>query len=570
MLLGRKFYQSTRKLLITAGLITFGLFTVVSAQDETDPDAEEAARRTHYERIEADIQAGSDEPEAPALASKPCVGGQAGGYPCKNVDLMAFLPLSALGGGVANDIWGWTDPLDGNEYAILGRSSGTFFVDITDPARPVYLGNLPTHTTNSDWRDIKIYKNRAYIVSEAPNHGMQVFDLRELRTVTNPPVTFKEETHYNAFGHAHNIAINEETGYAYAVGTNTCSGGLHIINIKTPHTPLFVSCFSGDGYTHDAQCVVYRGPDQNYNGAEICFAYNENTLTIVDVTRKQSIVMLSRQGYPGAQYTHQGWITEDHAYLLLGDESDELVYGHNTRTRIWTISNLKKPGLIGVHDGVNRSIDHNMYIFNGMVFQSNYTSGLQILATSNIQSGILKQVGFFDTYPASNGPEFKGSWSNFPFFDSGVVIVSSINEGLFVLKPVPSIVVSPAALVSMQHPDRNTAMQLTIENTGIGTLNWQVSEDIATPAFVIESPLGCAAPQDVPWLNIPDPAGQSLPGAAAQLQIWFNSAGLAPGTYHARLCISSDDPANSLVEVPVTLEVTDWPEVFLPLLLLER
>ena len=99
-----------------------------------------------------------------------------------------------------NDIWGWTDPLDGKEYALLGRTTGTAFIDITDPNNPVYLGNLPTHTVSSLWRDIKVYTDHAFIVSEASGHGMQVFDLTQLRNVPNPPVTFTADAHYSGFG----------------------------------------------------------------------------------------------------------------------------------------------------------------------------------------------------------------------------------------------------------------------------------------------------------------------------------------------------------------------------------
>jgi choice-of-anchor B domain-containing protein len=109
----------------------------------------------------------------------------AAGYPCSNVDFLSFTAGSALGGGSMNDIWGWTDPEFGTEYVLLGRTSGTAFVDISDPVNPIYLGNLPTYTSNSSWRDIKVDGNYAYVVSEASGHGMQIFDLTKLRNVVN-------------------------------------------------------------------------------------------------------------------------------------------------------------------------------------------------------------------------------------------------------------------------------------------------------------------------------------------------------------------------------------------------
>lgn len=56
---------------------------------------------------------------------------------------------------------------------------------------------------------------------------------------------------------------------------------------------------------------MYSGPDTAYTGHEICFNYNEDTLTIVDVTDKDHMKMLSRTGYLGAKYTHQVGMVED-------------------------------------------------------------------------------------------------------------------------------------------------------------------------------------------------------------------------------------------------------------------
>lgn len=373
--------------------------------------------------------------DAPQTAT-PCVGGMAGVYPCLNVDLLAYMPLASIGGGSgANDIWGWTDPLDGKEYALVGLTNGTSFVDITNPETPLYLGRLPTHTSNSTWRDIKVYNNYAFVVSEASGHGMQVFDLTRLRDVITPPVTFTEDAFYGNFGNAHNIAIDEDTGFAYAVGSNTCSGGLHMINIQNPLSPTNAGCFSADGYTHDTQCVLFQGPDANYQGHEICFSSNEDTLTVTDVTNKANPVMLSRIPYAGSAYAHQGWLTEDHAFFMLGDELDEQSFGHNTRTRIWTLTDLTNPTIIGVEDGPNPSIDHNLYTHNGYVFMSNYTSGLQIYDLSDVANGNITLEAFFDSYPSNNNANFNGSWSNYPYFASGTVVHTGIGEGLFITRP---------------------------------------------------------------------------------------------------------------------------------------
>lgn len=377
-------------------------------------------------RFEADMQPAQD---LEALSNVPCVGGSASGYPCNNVDLASFTPLANLGGTAGNDIWGWSG-CSGRDFAIMGLTNGTVFVEITDRMNPVRLGNLPTATGNSSWRDIKTNNDHAYIVSESGGHGMQVFDLSRLCDVDNPPVTFTHDARYTGFGNAHNIVINERSDYAYGVGTNTCAGGLHFVDISNPTAPSNAGCYSGDGYTHDAQCVNYRGPDADYQGREICFNSNEDTLTIVDVTNKAAPSMISRTGYPGEGYTHQGWLAPNQRWFVLDDELDESFFGHNTRTRFWNVQDLDAPFIGLTYDSANAAIDHNLYIRNGLIYQANYRSGLRILGIS----GGISEVAFFDIYPANDNASFNGAWSNFPFRD-GTVIVSGIEQGLFVLEP---------------------------------------------------------------------------------------------------------------------------------------
>ena len=230
-----------------------------------------------------------------------CEEGSAGGFTCSEVDLVSFLPVSAAGGDrgvIANDLWGWTDPETGREYAIMGRADATTFIDLGDPGNPVYLGEMPfTEGAHpAMWRDIKVYRDHAFVVADnAGAHGVQVFDLRQLRDVSGPPVTFEATAHYDEINSAHNIVINEETGFAYVVGASgggeTCGGGLHMIDIRDPGSPAFAGCFAdsntgnaGTGYSHDAQCVRYNGPDEAHAGREVCFGANENALSISDVT----------------------------------------------------------------------------------------------------------------------------------------------------------------------------------------------------------------------------------------------------------------------------------------------
>jgi choice-of-anchor B domain-containing protein len=370
-----------------------------------------------------------------------CSGGSAEGYPCSKIDLRAFMPKAALGGGAQNlnDIWGWTDPLTGMEVAIVGRTHGTAFVDISNPTAPMLLGFLPSHNGGSDaWRDIKVYADHAFIVADGSgnaSHGLQVFDLRSLRGLP-PGGTLTETAHLGTFGPAHNIAINEDSGYAYVVGSNRCSGGLYMVDVSSPQAPAYAGCFSADGYTHDTQCVIYAGPDAAYSGREVCVAYNEDTVTVVDVTSKANPQMLSRTPYAGARYTHQGWFLDgQHRTIIVNDELDESSNGHNTRSYIFDLSDLDNPVEIGRYTGPTPAIDHNLYTRDGYVFETNYRAGLRILDAAQIASGTLTEVAWFDTVPGSDAPQFSGTWSSYVWFPSGNLVLSDIGGGLFVVAP---------------------------------------------------------------------------------------------------------------------------------------
>ena len=376
-----------------------------------------------------------------------CEADEAGDFPCKDVNMLSFLNMEDLGadrGIRTNDIWGWEDPETGHEYALVGLSNQTSFVDVTNAENPTYLGRLMLTDTARPavWRDMKVYKDHAYIVADGANqHGMQVFDLRQLRDFDGTPQEYEMTAYYDNIASAHNIVINEETGFAYSVGSSaggeTCGGGLHMIDIREPANPTFAGCFAdgnsgrrGTGYSHDAQCVVYNGPDSDYVGREICLGSNETALSISDVTDKQNPSSISIASYPNVAYAHQGWLTDDHRFFYMNDEGDEpqgLVEG--TRTLIWDLTDLDEPVLAAEHIASTTETDHNLYIKGDVMYQSNYGAGFRVLDISNRAAPV--EIAYFDTSPKGGGG---GSWSNYPYFKSGTIIVTGGSNGLFVLK----------------------------------------------------------------------------------------------------------------------------------------
>jgi len=367
-----------------------------------------------------------------------CTGGFAGIYPCDKIDLMsrvAFLQMGGNGTTEGSSCWGWTDPLNGKEYALMGCSTHTAFIDITIPTAPVYLGKLNSHNNvSSIWRELKVYNNYAFIVSEAAGHGMQIFDLTRLRNVTTPQ-NFTENARYGGFGSCHTVTINEATGYAYCNGASSFNGGPHVVNIQNPLNPVFSFGYSAQDYTHDAQVVIYNGPDIEHQGKEIFFGANETKVVLIDVTDKNNPILLSTFFYSNTGYTHQGWLTPDQKFWILSDEIDELNFGFNSRSIIIDMTDLDNPVLKGEYSGPTAAIDHNGYCKGNDFFLANYTAGLRILNASAINNtNTMTEYASFDTYPENNSAQFDGAWNTYPYFPSGSIIISDINRGLFIVR----------------------------------------------------------------------------------------------------------------------------------------
>ena len=382
-------------------------------------------------------------------------------YSCLNYDLMGRVTLEEMDAEAGNDCWGWTDSTTGREYAIMGVNNGTSFIDITDSTSPQYLGKLPTSTVDSSWRDMKVYNDHVYIVSEAGDHGLQVFNLANLRGIDSEQV-FSADYTDKSFGQAHNIAINEDSGYAYIAGART--KGIYALNLSNPLAPKLELEGSQFGYSHDAQIVNYKGPDQDHFGKEIYIGSNENKVDIVDVTDKSEPKLISTFLYDH-QYTHQAWLTDDHKYALLGDELDEVDSNYElkadakTRTVIIDLSDLEKPSLHHDYEAETKAIDHNGYVKGTEFFLASYTAGLRVLDILNIDQKSISETGFFNTFinhndsglPNSttvksqdpdgdhsgkkgNSSAFNGAWSVYPFFKSENIIISDINSGLYIVK----------------------------------------------------------------------------------------------------------------------------------------
>jgi choice-of-anchor B domain-containing protein len=323
-------------------------------------------------------------------------------------------------------------------------------VDVTEPASPRLVGTMARTDGSrpSVWRDIKVIGTHAFIVADgAGAHGMQIFDLTRLRDVEEP-VEFDPDVTYREFWSAHNVVADTASGFVYVVGANsggrTCGGGLHMVDVSSPLSPSFAGCYTDAagtgrrGYTHDAQCVVYHGPDERYVGRQICLGSNATELNIADVTDKQNPVTVARATYPNVSYAHQGWLDDEHRYFYMNDEGDETAgVVERTRTLVWDLTELDDPILEREYFGPVPASDHNLFVSGDLMYQANYGSGLRVLDISDRGNPV--EIAHFDSAPYNDDePGFSaaqsGAWSNYPFFGDGLVVFTSVREGLFLVR----------------------------------------------------------------------------------------------------------------------------------------
>lgn len=426
------------------------------------------------------------------------VGGESFG--CKEVDFLSYLAMDDLEipfpphredvGARANDIWGWLSPT-GREFTLIGLDNGVDVVDTTDPINPCIIAKMPTRRVVDTWGDIKVYNNTMYHVkdtkyfrpelneepSETSGYGLEVYDLLPLDQLNCHvenyfPLFVWPNYAFNNHGRSHNLVVNPESGYLYSVGTERCNGGFMMLDVKTDRLkPVEVGCEGSDNYTHDGQCVTYDGPDERYTGHEICFGFNEDTLTIWDFTDLSDFKMLSRTFYPNQAFSHQGWVNDDFTLIMLDDEFDEICNQDmtasdrcsqtstnltgikTTTTVVMNITNLEKPKYQGYFDHEDLSVDHNLYVWGNThrkgwggnppmefypdpnyAYMNNYLAGLKIVDIHSDDFTDWETVGYFDISPDLTAVEFAGAWSGY-LHPSGAYAISSIERGLFMLQP---------------------------------------------------------------------------------------------------------------------------------------
>lgn len=363
-------------------------------------------------------------------------GSLRGVFAAQGINLLSWIPLNQFPGGAgqgsAADIWGYVSP-SGREYAIIGLEDGTAFVEVTNPTAPVIVGYVPG--PESLWHDNIVVGHYAYLVSEGGS-GIQVVNLANIDA---GEVQFVQNRLQAGHTSTHTIVANPDTGYLYLCGTNINNGGLTAVSTADPANPTIVGAWT-DRYVHEAQVISYtEGP---YAGREIAFCFtggpalgytSSGGLDIVDVTDKNNMHTIGQCRYEGLRFCHQGWVSEDRRFLYVNDELDEPSTRPTTTTYIINIEDLTNPTVVGTFTNGLPAVDHNLYVKGDLIFAGNYRSGLRIYSARDPVN--LMEVAWIDTFPENDGSGFNGVWGNYPYFPSGTVVISDIENGLIVVQP---------------------------------------------------------------------------------------------------------------------------------------
>jgi len=484
-------------------------------------------------------------------------------FQSSGVRLMAWFPVTAFNAAntSGNDVWGYVSP-SGREYALMGLSNGTGFVEVTNPGSSRIIAFISG--PKSLWRNVKTYQNYAYAVSEGGG-GIQVFNLAN---IDNGVVTLVNTIDAGAATPAtHTMIINEQTGYLYRMGGG--SNGLRIYTLKPTATapsasatnPVLVATWNPK-YTHDG--AVFNWTSGPYAGKEIFFAcgglnggQTDTGVDILDVTNKSAITVIGRFTYANANFCHQLWLSQDRRYAYINDELDEGNRGIYNVGRIMDIANLASPIAAGTYTTGVKSIDHNEYVANNLLFCSNYTAGLQVFDLSNPASP--QRTAWFDTHPdddANPAATFNGLWSNYPYLPSGTILGSDIERGMFVLRlGTDPATVSVAGGPRSTFDPRGQGVQVNVATApGISVTSQGVVLHTTVAGVTTDTPLTQVSPTR--W------GGRAPAATCGQYVDWNVEAFVSDGTsvkYPAAGTISSIAASSNEITLEDACEVsTGW------------
>lgn len=348
-------------------------------------------------------------------------------YPSLNINLLAHInpetDNTGSDGRKYSGCWGWAQTNKNREYAIVGTSSQTYFVDVTNPSSPVVVDSVKAKHAGCTWREMKTYQNYCYIVSDdAPPNTFQIVDMQYLPDSVH---VIHNGTTY--FERSHTIFIDNDKMYCGSVTEASGAGysTMRVYSLATPTAPVLIRKLEQDVNTTIIDVVhdMYVRNDTIYascgfKGFHILKLTASNTFSL----------MQSYTGYAYSGYNHSSWQTDDRKTMVFADE-----VGAHLPAKVIDVSNFNNITLVDTIRSSYTATAHNPYIVgNRWCWLSSYQDGLYLYDISNPSNTTI--YGYFDTQPQTGTTNYSGNWGAYPYLPSKIIIACDMQNGIFILE----------------------------------------------------------------------------------------------------------------------------------------
>ncbi len=355
-------------------------------------------------------------------------------YDAQNITLLSNWDDTAVPANVPpygiryNGIWGWADST-GNEYAIIGANNGVYFVNVTNPVSPVLSDFVPGRRDSCIWREIKTYSHYAYLISDdaAPN-SFQIVDLQYL-----PDSVSVVYDGTSIFERAHTLWVDGDKLYCGIVkgGQFGNTSAMAVFSLSNPLQPAFLRSINSDFGSVLTNNQVHDMFVRNDTVYASC-AYDGLFIFKYNTSPNIFSLLGSLTTYPSQGYNHSSALTADGSTLVF---MDEVPSGLPVKVLdVTDMSNLTMKSTFSSNAGPT---PHNPFMVGTVCFIAYYQDGVQVYDVSNPVLPV--RLGYFDThyqtpmggpYPS---PSYAGAWGAYPYLPSGNLLVSDMQNGLFVL-----------------------------------------------------------------------------------------------------------------------------------------
>lgn len=364
--------------------------------------------------------------------------------------------------------WGWYQASLNKEYAIACSQSGTYWIDVSNPATPtVSCYRLGAHT-GATWREVKTYQNFCYVASDdGGTNRFQIFDMQYL-----PDSVHKVYDSQALFKRGHTLYVDSNKLYVASVTySNNSFSSMNVYSLANPQNPVLIRRLDQDypaiNHVHD----MYVRNDTVYASC----GYDK--LNIFRLTAANTFTMISNLvTYPFSGYNHSSALTPNGHTLVFLDEVP-----NSLPVKVADVTNLQNIQVLATINQYPNTTPHNPFIVNNQYcFVSAYQDGLQLFDISNPSSPFL--AGFFDTYPQSGGNNntwpsgggYEGQWGAYPFFPSKNIFALDQSNGVFMLSTHLYHNPAPSPTVSFSAPGTVCAgSSISFSNTTIGASSYQ-------------------------------------------------------------------------------------------------